>query len=230
MVAETVSRALKLILVVLDERGKRAVELGRWVDRGVHPRAVYRYMCQGPKSGPVEPVPADISLDALWSGEYNRMGSVSDTESDLPPVLYSIKGERLEPETGWMDQVDSCCRALGLPESLIESFQALQQEACGSTVENRVENYVANLDKLIRDELTDLAPPHQEEKIPPGERTRPMTLKDAARFMGKGGTKAGVKLVRALIKSGVIPCISITRQTHIFRKSDFPSEVRSKIS
>jgi hypothetical protein len=212
------------ILAELEEHGHRALELGRWVDRGVRPRAAYRYMCRETKPPPAEPAPP-CEDNSCWL-EFDR-AHPPNAFRELPPILYAIATETIGPEDGWMDQVRHCCRAMAFPASLFDSLEALAREACESAAETRVTRFIANLDELIRDELTDLTP---QEKIPAEERTRPMTKQEAARLMQFGGDKKGVEQLSASIKAGIIKCEQLTRQCHIFSKSDFPQEVRGELN
>jgi hypothetical protein len=63
--------------------------------------------------------------------------------------------------------------------------------------------------------------------IPPNQRTRPMTLREAARLMGyteRRSEKDAVKVLRASITAGMVLCESLTRQQHVFSKKQFPAE------
>jgi hypothetical protein len=213
------------ILAELDERGQRALELGLWVDRGVRPRAAYRYLCRETKPPAAEAAPPPVD-NSCWL-EVDGTAHPPNAFRDLPPVLYTIATETIVPEYGWLDQVRHCCRAMEFPISLFESLEALLQEARASVTEPRVARFVESLDELLRDELDDLNP---QEKTPAEERTRPMTKQEAARLMKFGGDKKGVEQLTAGIKAGIIKCEQLTRQSHIFSKSDFPPEVRERLN
>ena len=66
-------------------------------------------------------------------------------------------------------------------------------------------------------------------KIPPEERTCPMSFKEAARYMGKGGDKKGAAWVSRRVKKGTLKCESFSRQQHVFSREDFSKEVWPKI-
>jgi hypothetical protein len=72
--------------------------------------------------------------------------------------------------------------------------------------------------------------------IPPEMRTRPMTLSEAARFMGytkgrKGsGNRAPAQRVSDGIKRGAIPAIRRNRQTYIFHIDYFPAATLKRVS
>ena len=59
-------------------------------------------------------------------------------------------------------------------------------------------------------------------QIPPDERTRPMSYKDAAYFLGKGRSKDAAEWVSKCVKDGTIPCEDFSRQKHVFSKRSFP--------
>lgn len=66
--------------------------------------------------------------------------------------------------------------------------------------------------------------------IPAEDRTRPMSLADAAKFLGKkGAPKDRAKWLRACIDDGTIQSVEITRQSHIFSKQEFSKDVWPKI-
>lgn len=97
-------------------------------------------------------------------------------------------------------------------------------------IETRASCFVANLDQVVRDELADLTP---QTIIPAEDRTRPMTLQEAARLMGLGEgitDKKAAQRLRDYIKDGTILCQSLSRQKHYFRIADFPIEVRGEIT
>jgi hypothetical protein len=48
--------------------------------------------------------------------------------------------------------------------------------------------------------------------------------------MGKGNSKDAAEWLRACIKDGSIPCESLTRQSHVFRRTDFPAAVWPQIT
>jgi hypothetical protein len=70
----------------------------------------------------------------------------------------------------------------------------------------------------------DPSPPASRSRIPPAKRTRPMTLREAARFMGYGSSRDAAERLRAAIAAGSVQCESLTRQQHVFHLDDFPSE------
>jgi hypothetical protein len=71
------------------------------------------------------------------------------------------------------------------------------------------------------------------DHIRPEDRTRPMTLLEAARYMGYCRTrdeKAAVKALRAAVDSGVVAYERLTRKQHVFSRRDFPKEVWPRIA
>jgi hypothetical protein len=71
-----------------------------------------------------------------------------------------------------------------------------------------------------RDQARLLAP---RTRIPPAKRTRPMTLREAARLMGHGNSRDAAERLRAAINAGAVPCQTLTRQQHVFSLDDFPT-------
>ena len=70
-------------------------------------------------------------------------------------------------------------------------------------------------------------------KIQPQNRTRPLSMAEAAKLMGlakKRDTKQAVKILRAAIEGGQVVCESLTRQQHVFAKDAFPQEVWSELA
>jgi hypothetical protein len=68
----------------------------------------------------------------------------------------------------------------------------------------------------------------KEYRIPPEYRTRPMSLQEAARFMGYEKSR-GRKLLRSAIKSGKVECEQLSRQQFIFDRRMFPKEAWRKV-
>jgi hypothetical protein len=66
-------------------------------------------------------------------------------------------------------------------------------------------------------------------KIPVKYRTKPMSLKTAARLMGYGEGKDAVERLRATIEVGAVACETLTRKQHVFDRRDFPKESQSKL-
>jgi hypothetical protein len=62
------------------------------------------------------------------------------------------------------------------------------------------------------------------KKIPPENRTKPLSLKEAARWMGYGRDDRAVKNLRAAMDTGAVAHEKLTRQRHIFSRLDFPRE------
>jgi hypothetical protein len=66
-------------------------------------------------------------------------------------------------------------------------------------------------------------------KIPAEKRTRPMTLRAAARLMGYGNSQDAAERLRAAVDAGAVAHEKLTRQQHIFSKDDFPKDVWSQL-
>jgi hypothetical protein len=67
------------------------------------------------------------------------------------------------------------------------------------------------------------------KKIPPRKRTRPMTYREAAHFIGKGDSRDAAEWLSAAVAAEAIACEHITRQTHVFNVDDFPANVLPNI-
>lgn len=65
--------------------------------------------------------------------------------------------------------------------------------------------------------------------IPSAMRTRPMSFREAAKFLGKPEGKDSAEWLSACVKDGSYKCESLTRQTHVFSIDQFPESVRSRI-
>jgi hypothetical protein len=70
--------------------------------------------------------------------------------------------------------------------------------------------------------------PAKQNPIPRERRTRPMTLSEAARFMGLSGSKPGEQLKRQ-IDAGRAVAHKLSRQSYVFDVNDFPGSVQEKI-
>jgi hypothetical protein len=219
-------RLVASVEAALHERCVQALHLGRWVDRGVRPRAVYRFMCwpaETEPEGPEEPVrgvspfrgPADYP-----AGAHEPKEGAGATPWLLRPVT-----EGAIPEGGWLDELQRCWEEIGIPGEFPKSFPPPKGEAQVPESE-RIHRYIASLDELIRDELNDMAP---RAKVPPEERTRPLTRQEAAKYLRLGEGKVAVEVLRQMIKEGTIRCESISRERHFFSKRDFPPDVRDQL-
>jgi hypothetical protein len=60
--------------------------------------------------------------------------------------------------------------------------------------------------------------------IPPDKRTRPMTYREAARYLGKGDSKDAAEWVSVGVEVGDLDCEHISRQQHVFNREQFPME------
>jgi hypothetical protein len=91
------------------------------------------------------------------------------------------------------------------------------------------DTHLAQEAALRRPANTGEVPPSQPtdnktDRIPPEERTIPLTFRRAAKLMGKAGGKDAAEWLSASVKDGSIRCEHITRQTHVFSKLDFPGD------
>jgi hypothetical protein len=83
------------------------------------------------------------------------------------------------------------------------------------------------------DDQSDGSEASQRSRIPPENRTRPMTLREAARLMGYARTRNSKKAVvtlRNAMDDGLVPHEKINRQCYVFDRNKFPSEVWSKLT
>jgi hypothetical protein len=69
----------------------------------------------------------------------------------------------------------------------------------------------------------------RQSKIPPAKRTRPMSLREAARLMGYENSRDAAEKLRAAIKTGALKYEKLTRQQHVFSIDDFPSNIHKQI-
>jgi len=66
-------------------------------------------------------------------------------------------------------------------------------------------------------------------KIPVEHRTRPMSYRDAAKYMGKGNSKDAAEWMSKCVRDGIVACEEYSRQTHVFDCRDFPEDVWPRI-
>jgi hypothetical protein len=145
--------------------------------------------------------------------------------NETPPVLYPVVPGTIPPEQGWLEQVRRCCDEMGLPGNIPEHFAPREDQIASLPTEAEVVSFVEDLDRRVRDELGDMTP---QDKIPPGERTRPMSLKEAASLMGLVGGKA-VDRLRNSMNKGAIKYERLSRQTYVFSRTDFPEEAWGRL-
>jgi hypothetical protein len=69
------------------------------------------------------------------------------------------------------------------------------------------------------------------KKIPPQKRTRPMSLKEAARLMGYKAvhSKKAAENLRSAMDAGAVAFEALTRKSFVFSRDDFPKESWPKI-
>lgn len=121
--------------------------------------------------------------------------------------------------SGWLD-------SLGTPSLMGQSVD-------GALLIGELQG-IADLSVQAIDKLLAAAPIiEQGDTISAADRTKPMTLKQAAKLMGKG-TKYGsgkdaAEWLSKSIADGSIPCEQITRQQRVFSKQSFPETVWPKI-
>lgn len=75
-----------------------------------------------------------------------------------------------------------------------------------------------------------LEPLIRPERIPPEERTIPITYRRAARLMGKGNTQDAAEWLAKCVADGTFACEHINRQSHVFRVSDFPKAAHKQLT
>lgn len=66
----------------------------------------------------------------------------------------------------------------------------------------------------------------QSAKIPPEHRTKPLTYKRAAELLGRGKSKDAAEWLSKSVADGAYRCEHISRQTHVFDKTQFPSKAQ----
>jgi site-specific DNA-cytosine methylase len=67
-------------------------------------------------------------------------------------------------------------------------------------------------------------------KIPPDRRTRPLTLREAARLMGFGGNKGGAAQLKRHIEVRALKAKKQSRQAYVFDRTDFPESNWPKLA
>jgi hypothetical protein len=208
----------------LNEDCQRALRLGRWIDRGVRPRDVYRFLCRWVRTGPPQPS-GSINPWSVTPGSASQVSGSAVGVNETPPVLYPIVPGTIPPEQGWLEQVRRCSDEMGLPGIIPEHFAPREEQIASLPTEAEVVSFVKDPDEKVRHELGDMTP---QTKIPPDERTRPMSLKEAASLMGLFGGKA-VERLRNAMNRGAIKYESLTRQTYVFSRTNFPKEVWGRL-
>jgi hypothetical protein len=212
----------------LNETCQRALRLGRWIDRGVRPRAVYRLMCRWARTDPPQSSPQPSGGIDPWSvtpGNTSQVGRSAVVANETPPVLYPVVPGTIPLEQGWLEQVRRCWDDMGLSGAIPEHFAPREAQTTSPPTDEGVFSFVDDLDRLVRYELGERT---LQDRIPPDERTRPMSLKEAASLMGWVGRKAAEQL-RASMDSGAIKYERLSRQSYVFSRTDFPEEVWGRL-
>jgi hypothetical protein len=223
-VKEFAPRLFESVESALDERCQLALQLGRCIDWGIHARAVYRYMCWPERKK--NPAPA-----LSWSGFSIHPQGVRPASQPAPParpapwVLRAVNEGTGLPEGDWLNHVRHNWDAMRLPHPS-EEFPVLEGAASEAEAAGGVVEEIEKLDRLVRDELADMLP---VGKVPSNERTRQMTLSEAAKLMGYQGKKAAEQL-SAAIADGSVKCEKLSRQRFVFSKNDFPETVWEKLN
>jgi hypothetical protein len=62
--------------------------------------------------------------------------------------------------------------------------------------------------------------------IPPEHRTKAMSKRQAAAYLGRANEDSGVRWLNECIDKGIVRCQPLTRQTYIFDCRDFPAAVQ----
>jgi hypothetical protein len=133
------------------------------------------------------------------------------------------------PSTGLMDdelaseasRLKSKCPELrGLPPYVVERTSDYALD---------VFKEVERLHELASEKTTD------DRIIAPGNRTKPMSYREAAKHIGKAAGKGkraakdAAEWLKQCIDDGIIACERITRQNHVFDKNDFPESAWKSI-
>jgi len=215
---------------VLDETSRLALGLGRCIDRGLRPREVHRYMSRKPAECCTSPSP-DVDPWCLPEEAADKVADLTCTAS--PFLLRAVAPGTIPPEQGWLEEVLARWAELGLAVELPGPGDAPDGKPNGSASDQDRITFVEEVDRAAREGLAGLpvTPTHLgHRKIPPAERTKPMTLQKAAKLMGFGNCKDAAERLRAAIDGDTIRCESLGRQLHVFSKSDFPKTVWDKLS
>jgi hypothetical protein len=218
------------VAAILSEHSRQALALGRWIDRGIHPREVYRDMSRSVPQELTDPPPF-LGVNPFQVVTGMEPPSTSSHDSPCTPILRKVTAGEFPPEQGWFEGVCFRWDELGLAPSLRAIITEVREEnQIGSAASESLITLVKWIDDRAREGLRllakALATPSQ--KISAEDRTKAMTLKVAAKRMGYTGPKA-VEQPRAAIDTGAIRCEHLTRQQHIFSKRDFPVENHSQL-
>ena len=143
----------------------------------------------------------------------------------IVPTLFTGKpAEETDARAQTAQAEDGREETVSLP-SFLESdrfIQCLPSDLATAT------RYAFDALRQIAEDGAPLATPLNEgkdQRIPPEERTKPMSYKQAAKLMGKTGGKDAAEWLSASVKDGSYRCEDISRQMHVFSKLDFPKEV-----
>jgi hypothetical protein len=125
---------------------------------------------------------------------------------------------RQESATVAMDRVQlACTERIAELEARVVSLDSRQVTT--EQAVNKLTRYTRRLARA-QGEVEENGP----RKIPPKYRTKPLTLKQAARFMGYGSGKDAAERLRQAIEAGSVRCERLTRQQHVFDKREFPED------
>jgi hypothetical protein len=175
----------------------------------------------------------DVPAEKGW-------GRTESHPCELPglPDAFKSPGEFAE---WWLEEVEcvqECVDACGWPDPIRleaelerEFVGAWKHKDSGDQPEEKV-SIPTRLQSTILKALDGQAlkkPQEQADKIPPEERTVPMSYRRAARLMGKGDGKDAAEWLSASVIDGSIRCEHLSRQTHVFSKLVFHDSVWPQI-
>jgi hypothetical protein len=207
------------VVAMLDEQRQLALGLGACVDRGVRRPDVYRFMYRSNE----ESKPKAKKTRAKKAPTWDDWAAASSSPTEPEPEEWylantSVEPGEFRPDEDWKDDVHQRWVELGLPAH----FPAWIFEAAHEQAAQTISTLVEAVNAAAREALAEQ--PAITKPIPPEYRTKPMSLRKAARLMGFTDSKDGAEYLRAAIRDGSIRCESLTRQTHVFDKRQFPGD------
>ena len=150
----------------------------------------------------------------IWDRYFEKWGSAP---AATPAVFIKAAGpSRMERELS-DDQIEAL-KAKAAAD-LQANRRELGESVSADELEERAAQVLVDLQAFARSMgLTEVEP------IPPERRTKPMSYRKAAKYLGKGDSQDAAEWVKSCVKDGTLRCEDLSRQAHIFDGDQFPAE------
>lgn len=214
------------------------LRLGETIDQGLRRSDVCVFMPRQYQECQADAEEDAQDHDGSDSKKQNTGVSPKDADGEEKSSVYAIMrmergyfniGEEL-PGDSWYHELPYLCEKAGIPGAISADSINLLTDPTARQIRAFIEKGDEKIRKNLSANLTDSTPPREcpsvrpTDRIPPEERTKPMSYRRAAKLMGKGDSRDAAEWLSASVKDDSIRCEHISRQTHVFSRCDFPKE------